>query len=238
MSDTTAGQKFEPVGTVFVLRVFYCFCAVAFLSFAISLAGRYYGRSIALGGHSDSIANHEIVIGNNVIAAPENMIRLPNQRHGGVHARLDLYAKWPEMTGYDDNSRAIFNDTTGKAPLLFLSFEEQAMSRDMSGRFEPIYSQLIERPGKDGPAGLSVYHFKPHVGYGDERLVTGQRANGSLFVARCPGTDDTITSCERDIIIGDNLILTYRFPASLIGQWRAIDASVMAKTHKLLKTGN
>ena len=39
------------------------------------------------------------------------------------------------------------------------------MSRDMSGRFAPIYSSLIVKPGKPGPGGIDVYAFIEKSGY-------------------------------------------------------------------------
>lgn len=236
MSDTTAGQKFEPVGAVFMMRVFYGFCVLAILSFLISLAGRTFGDSLALGGHSDDTTVHEIVLGNNVVSVPENMIRFERQRHSGVQSRLDLYAKWPEMTGYTNAHRDIFNYRSAEPQLLFLSFEEQVMSRDMSGRFDPIYAELIVRPGKNGPAGLSIYEFKKKAGYQGEKLATGRLTSGALFVARCSEPADLVATCERDVIIGRNLILAYRFPLSLLSQWRLLDASVMATARKMMRT--
>lgn len=236
MTDISQEQTFEPVGNVFMLRVFYCFAAVAFLTAAISLTGRYYGDRLALGGHSARTTVHEIVIGNNVVTVPENMIRYPRQRHGGVQPRLDLYMSWPQMSGYRESLRDIFNHVGGDQSLIFLSFEEQIMSRDMTGRFEPIYSKLIKRPAKQGPAELAIYQFREKSGYVGEMLVTGAKADGTLFVARCAQGDTLVTSCERDILIGEMLTITYRFPASRLAEWRAIDAAVASAARKMIET--
>jgi hypothetical protein len=189
-----------------------------------------------LAGHSANTGVHEVVIGNNVLAIGENMIRYERQRHSGVHSRIDLYMKWPQMAGYSQEYREAFNYADGDPSLLFVSFEEQIMSRDMSGRFEPIYSKLIIRPGESGPAGLVIYKFTEKSGYTNELLVTGTKSDGTLFVARCPEKGDTLASCERDILIGDNLSLAYRFPRSKLKEWRAIDSAVLASARRFLKT--
>ena len=90
-------------------RVFYAFAALALLSVAISVGGKWLGRSIAMAGHTDDTTIHEIVIGNNVISAPANAIRFERDRRDGVADRLDLYLHWPDMDGYSEAARDDFN---------------------------------------------------------------------------------------------------------------------------------
>ncbi|RCS22004.1 hypothetical protein DUT91_20915 [Phyllobacterium salinisoli] len=214
----------------FFARVFYVFFGLAILSAAINLAGRYWGPTIAMGGHTDDKTKREIVIGNDVLAIPSNMIRFRAQRRNGVANRVDLYLKWPEMTGYSAATRQDFNFTGPKREILFLSIEPRTMSRDMSGRYPPIYSALIEQPGKPGPGGLTVYSFRQTSGYIDEELVVSSAGGDNPdFVARCLEESiakDTVSACERDIQFGDGLQLLYRFPRDLLGQWQALDGAV------------
>ena len=73
----------------------------------------------------------------------------------------------------------------GSREIIFVTFHQRLMSRDMSGRFEPIYAALTE-PGTPGPAGLDMRPFKPTAGYLDEVLAVGpQDGAGTRFVARC-----------------------------------------------------
>ena len=113
------------------------------------------------------------------------------------------------------------------------------MSRDMSGRFEPIYSQLIEKQGAPGPAGTTVYKFIRKSGYLDETLVVGDRPGTMPFVARCltgEAAAQSLAPCERDVLVGDELSLTYRFPEAFLANWQALDKAVAAKAESLLKT--
>ena len=52
------------------------------------------------------------------------------------------------------NAAGTITTLGGSRSIVCLSIEEQIMSRDMSGRFEPIYRQLIVPQGKPGPAGV------------------------------------------------------------------------------------
>ena len=218
----------EAVGFHYARRLFLVFAGLAVLSLLISVAERFIGARIALGGHSDSAAMHEIVIDNDVLSVAANMIRLPEQRRNGVADRLDLYVSWPGLAGYSTKERAIFNGTGAQANLLFISFEERAMSRDMSGRYEPIYKFIIEGKGASGPGGLTRYVLPAKAGYLNEVLYAGLDENGQRFVARCSEEEkeNLIAACERDMQVGTNLSATLRFPIELLGQWRALDLSI------------
>ena len=76
----TAEADVRPLDSAFMWRVFYAFAALALLSVAISVGGKWLGKSIAMAGHTDDTTIHEIVIGNNVISAPANAIRFERDR--------------------------------------------------------------------------------------------------------------------------------------------------------------
>ena len=223
-----------------LVKVFYVFVLLALLSVGISIGGKWLGRSIVMAGHTDDRTLHEIVIGNNVVTAAANEIRFERSRRDGVTKRLDLYLRWPELEGYSELTRDDFNHAGGIRRIIFVSLEERQLSRDMSGRFEPIYSAMIERPGEQGPAGIVSYRFDKKSGYLNEMLEVAERPGKEPFVARCisgPSAEESLAPCQRDIHLGDNLSLSYRFPAELLGNWKELDASIQAKAARLLATG-
>lgn len=240
-SHLVGDDGIRPFDSGFMLRVFYVFAVLALISVFISVAGKLLGRSIAAVGHTEDATLHEIVIGNNVLAVPANMIRFEKARRAGETQRLDLYAKWPEMTGYTDADRDEFNNRDNRRRIIFMTVDESTMSRDMSGRLEPIYRRLIELPAAPGPApGLRAYDFSQDSGYLDEVLIVGERTGEEAFVARClagRAAAESIAGCERDVHVGDRLSLTYRFPEAILQNWRALDAAVLAKMAELLQTG-
>jgi hypothetical protein len=226
------------VRTGFGRRIFYGFAALALLSLAISLAGRWAGQTIVTGGHSADATLREIVIGNDVLAVPANMIRFENARRDGAAGRLDLYVRWPQMDGYNVAARDAFNHVDGDRTILFVSLEPRLMSRDMSSRFEPIYRRLIEDEARAGPGGLAIHRFAPASGYVDEVLAVGSRAGTTPFVMRClagQAAKQSLAPCERDIHVGDDLSLTYRMPAQLAAEWPAVEAAIRALAASLIQ---
>ncbi|TIO30887.1 MAG: hypothetical protein E5X93_06225 [Mesorhizobium sp.] len=239
MREAAAAEEFEVVDSTLMKRVFYVFAALALLSVAISLGGKWLGRSIAMAGYTDDTTVRQVVMGNNVISVPANFIRFDQARRDGNASRLDLYLRYPEMDGYSTAARGDFNHTTTRK-IIFLSFEPRMMSRDMSGRFAPIYSALIVTPGTPGPGGTRLYGFTEKSGYLNEVLAVAERPGKDPFVARClsgPTAEDSLAPCERDIQVGDDLSLTYRFPRELLGNWQALDAAIATKVAGILKTG-
>ncbi len=236
--SATDGLLIRPIDARFMMRIFMAFLALAVLSLGIFLAGKIYGRAIALGGHTEDKTVHELVIGNNVLHIPANMLRYENQRHDGVLPRVDLYFHWPDMTGYSRAEADDFNNLNGTRNIVFVTLEERVMSRDMSGRVEPIYSAVTDKTGRPGPAGLTFRPFKENSGYLDEVLATATRAGQTPYAARCmvgEAADRSLAPCERDIHLGEDLSLTYRFSADFLGDWKPLDAAVIALANSLLQ---
>ena len=228
----------QTVGLKYAQRLFMIFAGLALIALLISLSERLIGGRIALGGHSDQTAAHEIIIGDDVLIVAENMIRLPEQRRAGLAGRLDLYLSWPSLSGFNRAEKEIFNGTHSNGRLIFLSFEERVMSRDMSGRFEPIYKFLIEGEGAAGPSGLTRYVLPAKAGYLNEVLYAGPLENDARFVARCSEEEkeNLIAACERDVQVGGNLSATLRFPVELLGEWRALDAAFSPLMAQMVRT--
>ena len=228
----------EAVNLRFLIRVFYAFAAMALLSLGISVAGSWFGRSLSMAGQSDSLHPYEIVIGNNVLTVPENTIRFEKARVGGEAQQLDVYFRWPTMEGYSRDVRDEFNNRGGLRTIIFASIEQALMSRDMSGRLEPIYKHVIEPAPQPGPADLQVYRFKPQSGYVNEMLMVGALPGGKAFVARCltgPSAAESLAPCERDVAFGKGLSVTYRFPEALLTDWRQLDKAVMGRIGGFLR---
>lgn len=227
-------------GSRVLVKVLVIVAALAALSLAISVGGKSIGRTIAMAGHTDDTTPRAIVIGGELLAIPANMIRFEDARRDGNATKIDLYLRWPTMDGYSQEARDEFNHVNDARSILFVRIEERMISRDMSGRLEPMYRSLIGE-GRTGPAGLSVHTFTEKSGYGDELLVVGDARSARPFVMRCLAGNlarESVAPCERDIQIGDNLSLTYRMPAEIAGAWREVEAAVRAAADRFLKAGN
>ncbi len=229
----TSTHRIEPiVASVLLQRVFYCVAALAVLSLAIAIAGRFLGHGISLGGHTEDTSLQEIVIGNNVLELPANMLRFGKQRRSGITERVDVYLHWPDMQGYQAEFIRDFNGSGPEKRMLFATFEPRATSQDMSGRYGPVYSTLTLGPGISGPGDLTIQALRPDSGFVNEEVVASrERAGHALFVARCLDAETSksnLASCQRDIFVGDDLQLTYRFPREMLKDWRQIEQQMQA----------
>jgi hypothetical protein len=217
-------------GFLLKLTAFIGFLAV--LTAALTIAGKYYGDRIAMDGRTTSREIFHILVGQDVLALPANTIRFENQRHTGEAETVNVYLSWPELDGYTPRSEARFADPAGSQDLVFIEFSQSVMSRDMSGRLEPIYSRLFRGEPEKGPGGLIVHHLDAKSGFGDEVILTGMTSTGGLYVARCllPKTpaQATTADCQRDIHVGRDLTLLYRFSSKLLPQWETLDARLQA----------
>lgn len=243
MTDFTRfnDARIEEVGANFMTKVFYAFLAMAVLSIGISYAGKSIGRTIALAGHTTDTTMQEVVIGQDVLAVPSNMIRFASERRSGEARKLDIYLSWPDLNGYSDEERGLFNHAGPDHRVIFATFEPRSMPRDMTHRLTPLYRLLIEEPGEPVEGGLVAHRFVEQSGYGDEMLIVDPTRFRTPFVARCLSgleADAALAPCERDIDIGSGLSMRYRFPRALLAEWRALDASMQAFAARTLQSSD
>lgn len=214
----------------FVLRATLLIGLLAVLTVAISVTGRWFGARVSLAGNTDSTAAVMLTIGRDTLQLSENTLRFPSQRRSGTAERADLYLAWPQMQGYSKQNRDRFDNVAESADLVFLQITQATMSRDMSGRFEPIYSHLIEPTSEPFPNGMTLHRLRPDAGYGSEVLLTAPRNGQPDYVVRCllPASPQMATSgdCQRDIKIGRDLSVLYRFSSRHLAEWDHIDAAI------------
>jgi len=228
--SSSATDEAPLISSRFVYRLTAVVVVLALLTVGISVGGRWFGNRIALAGHTDSTEQFAIQIGLDKLALPANTIRFRDQRQSGTTERVDLYLTWPEMQGYSAALRPRFDDTGQSSSLIFLQFSQSTMSRDMSGRLDPIYSKLFDGESQPVGFGLTLHHLRADSGYGSEVILTATRAGQPDYVVRCllpaPGERSNSGDCQRDIHIGQDLTVLYRFSSALLADWQHIDAAV------------
>lgn len=228
-----ADEDFEPLlSTGLAAKMLAGLAVLALLAVVITTAGHWLGQRMASGGHTESQEEFEIAIGTDIVSVPANMIRLAEQRVSGATAGVNLYLTWPEMQGYAANLKPRFDAAEKSTDLIFLEMSEATMSRDMSGRFEPIYQRLLSGDATDFGHGLVLHHMKADSGYGDEVLLTAARPGKPDYVVRCilPKSAEAASSadCQRDIHAGNGLSVLYRFSSTRLAEWDHIDAAISA----------
>lgn len=211
----------------FLLKLTAFIGLLAILTATLAIAGKYYGERLAVDGHTESREVFHIVVAQDVISLPANMIRFENQRQTGEAEIVNVYLSWPELEGYTAEAKGRFSDPAGAQDLIFVEFSQSVMSRDMSGRLEPIYARLFRGEAEKGPAGLLVHHLDRKSGFGEETILTGMTRTGGLYVVRCllPKKKGLATAadCQRDIHVGRDLTLLYRFSSTLLPDWETLD---------------
>jgi len=241
VSSATSSEDHSPlISPRFIYRVTAVALGLAALTVGISAAGRWFGQSLAQAGHTASTQTTDIFIGQDHLRLPANVIRFENQRVTGIAERTDLYVTWPHLEGYTDENRHLFNDVDHPENLIFLQISQSTMSRDMSGRLEPIYRHLFDGAPTPGPAGLLRHAMTKKSGYGDEVLFTAEMTGEAPYAVRCilPQSPAFSTSadCQRDIHAGGDLVVLYRFSSQLLPQWQAIDKAIHGFVTKRLVT--
>ncbi|MDB5556323.1 MAG: hypothetical protein JWL86_6307 [Rhizobium sp.] len=221
----------------FLFRLTATIGVMAALTALISVVGKNYGDELSLGGHTASTEIEHVIVGQDVIALPANVIRFENQRRSGPAEAVSVYLSWPRMEGYSHADAVAFSNPANAEALVFADFSQSVMSRDMSGRLEPIYGKLFTGAPRPGPSGLKIHDLSEKSGFGDEKLLTGTTKSGTVYAVRCilpaARAQATAADCQRDIHVGRDLTMLYRFSSNLLPQWEKIDTAVLefAKSH-------
>lgn len=216
--------------------MFFWVSAIALVfAVAVLLVIKSISSEVSRGGHSNSTELHEIIIGNDVLKVTANMIRFPSQRFSGSNNRLDLYALWPLMSGYNSQHSDAFNAGQNHEKIIFLSLEKRSLSREMAGRVERIYSQFFEGSAQPTAFGLMRQPLSAASGFVDEDLYL-EIDSPYPFATRCMRETSTIGQpyCLRDIFMGRNLSLTYRFHKSLLPEWASMEQMVRKRINLML----
>ena len=207
--------------------VLYIGGAMLVLSLVLYFSVSLFGDGISRGGHSASTRKMEVIIANSALHIPSNVIRFESQRHGGNQKRVELYLHWPTVSGYTDELSASFNRGNAQSDLIFLSLEPRMMSLEMSGRINPIYSRFFDGPGQKSVAGLIKQPLSVDGGFIDEDLFY-EEVSPYPYATRCvrPGSTINTPFCIRDVHVGKDLMLTYRFHIKHLASWLKIDRTM------------
>lgn len=225
------GDELEPLITQrLIIKILLSLALLALVATAITWFGHWYGERLTLAGHTESTQPLKITIGTDTLILPENVIRFREQRVEGQAESINLYLSWPQMQGYTAQDAARFNEPDKTSDLIFVEISEATMSRDMSGRYEPIYQRLITEAATDYGHGLTLHRMKQESGYAGEVLLTGARQGLPDYVIRCvlPSQPDESSSadCQRDIHMGSGLNVLYRMSSTHLPDWDHIDAAI------------
>lgn len=231
MQDENKPEKINPK----VLKKLTIMAATLLIAaVAMFTTAHLFGDSLSRAGHSSSTKNLEVVIGNEYLRVPSNKVRFYSQRSSGAHEKLDLYFHWPSLSGYRDSLSSDFNNSNEDKNLVFITIEPRNMSFDMSGRVTPIYSQFFEGKPVATGSGLVKQPLSAKGGFIDEDLYYAA-SSPYPFATRCVReVASTTPFCIRDIHVGRNLMLTYRFHQKYLRDWIELEQSIRAITKSMI----
>jgi hypothetical protein len=212
-------------------RVVLYLVLLAGLVTAIETVGTSMLQLIA-GPHSASTKLRRIVVGEQILHVPENMIRDRRQRQSGKVEQLELYVKWPEMSGFTHSESSAFNELRN---ILLITIRPRSEA-DMQDSLYSVHEHLTVA-GEPLPSGLELRPFIPESGLEGELLAVGRLPVGR-YLARCligEREHVQINRCERHTSLGDSLTLVYRFPEHLLPEWRILERKVLERASALLQ---
>jgi len=178
---------------------------------------------------TDSSALVALTVGRQGFHIPANYIPFASARKGGTLDELTLVALLPDLQGYATGEAQAFADNSAESRVVNFTIRNQAILAERDRMARIYLPQVQNRDGTPGPYELTQYAFRADSGYRDEEMFVGDTDKGPM-VLRCtkPAPDAVAPSCLRDMPLGPNLALSYRFKRAHLPDWREIDSSVRA----------
>lgn len=166
------------------------------------------------------------------LVVPSDLVRFDDQRRPGDHVRVDLAVLWPSMEGAEGPNDPRFDQVGPNAPVVFLGIEARDSDYDTTSRVATVYGRYFEGAPFDGPSGLQGRSMAAGSGYDDE-IVLFEPGVVRPFAARCFALPDSTGEgeqptrvCLRELLVGSQLIATYRIREAWLADWRRIDETM------------
>jgi len=122
---------------------------IVILALLVFAGMRFYGHlaiEIIANRHSSSTAPIRISLDGHQLLVPKNLISDKHQRRGGEFAELDLYMRWPALSGFSYEHSVDFNTLNN---IVLVSV------RSYAAQLEQSRYLLLTEPGEIGPWGWS-----------------------------------------------------------------------------------
>lgn len=160
---------------------------------------------------------------------PQNYLRVREQRSGGPVERIDLYAIWPSMRGFNEGEADEFRDKGDTARIVYITLTAPARVWRPAERFYQIYPYYFAGPEERGKFGLMRRAMDEGSGLGDHDVHYYQdQQNFFLFHCLRDKSDLMPSDCFADKIIEPRILARYRFREAMLVDWREIDQGVEA----------
>lgn len=158
------------------------------------------------------------------LTVPGGYFRFVDQRRAAKLDRIDLVLRWPDLAEAMQPRPTSPSGVGSDPDLVFVSITRRDVPFDSTARLATVYQRFFDGAAFDGPAGLIGQRMAAGSGYEDE-LIFFEPGSVRPFAVRCFAGEEAgrATICLREVMIGRDLIMTYRFAASLLPAWQALD---------------
>lgn len=227
---TSATARFlPPIG--------YLWIAIAAVTLIVTanLVVDLFGALMRGSGKTTDSAPVRVEVAGVPMSIPANMIRYAGER-GGALEQIDLFFHWPSLSGFSEEHAQAFRRSDANAPVILMRVLGPDSRLPPSERLYRIYEELFQGAPVEGPGGLTGRRIAPGHGY-DGDMIYYQADSDRPYVARC-GQDEAapVPSCLREVTVSPGLAVHYRFGKGLLGDWRQIDAAVVALVEAFVAT--
>lgn len=169
-------------------------------------------------------------IGSTNFVIPENFTQYPRARRGGIRDSVALYAMLPNLEPYSVRYDQYFFENNVDNPVVYFQIEIARLPMSESERLELIYRERLEEGlGTEIDNGLMQHNFANDSGYDDQELFVATKEDGTTVVILCTEFSNMVPSpnCRREMDIGNDLIMSYRFKRHHLDQWQDIDRGLL-----------
>ena len=167
-------------------------------------------------------------VGGKQFLIPANYIIYSDERQGGQHLRVILAALMPDFHGYSRAEAWQFTNDGAQSRVVHLRIWADNLALSEPAQLHRVLLTFVTSPhGQPGPFGLTQYRFRHDNGYRGQDLFVGVY-DGQTIVLRCWRIVSTnhAPDCMRDLRLGHNVSLSYRFKRTYLSQWRQIAQGV------------
>ncbi|MDE2463184.1 MAG: hypothetical protein KGO02_05680 [Alphaproteobacteria bacterium] len=167
-------------------------------------------------------------VGGKNFVIPANYIIYPDDRRSGAHNHLALFALMPGFHGYSRTETRQFADDGAQSRVVHMRIRADSLALAEDAQLHRVFmTYVINRHGLPSPFGLTEYSFRLDNGYRGQDLFVGVH-DGQTVVLRCWRFADSnhAPDCMRDMRLGRNVALSYRFKRTYLSQWRQIASGV------------
>jgi hypothetical protein len=210
------------------LVVFFVTACLSAIVFAYYFAPGPPGLGEEMPSPTDATGPVTLTLGPQHFRIPANYILLSSARRGGALNELSMAAVLPGLQGYSPGAAQDFAANAPDSHIVTITVKSSPIPAPEQERLDRIYlMQVVDSGGQIGPFDLKQYSFRPDSGYHAEDLFVGSTEAGPI-VLLCdrPSAETPSPNCLRDMPLGQNLALSYRFKRVQLAQWRTIDAGL------------